>query len=196
MAGGTCFNGWWEPEEEWLWPLKLFLKLKSVFCKQGTSIKIKISMTCVSKEYEIKTNMVHEKRLQLQMLFYWVITWKFLFKGGELILLGRDKNFLRESLLGGFFQVGGMSKLSPPVAKTLQWAAARLTQPLILLRLIKWVQGISGYLLVKVTYHLAVLLYLWGSWTPFIKRDHFLCSSCGLGVKPLYTKVLYRIPKC
>ena len=34
-----------------------------------TSIKIKISMNCVSKEYEIKTKMVHEQWLQLKMQF-------------------------------------------------------------------------------------------------------------------------------
>ena len=31
--------------------------------------KIKISMTCVSKEFEIKAKMVHEQWLQLQMQF-------------------------------------------------------------------------------------------------------------------------------
>ena len=37
--------------------------------------KTKISMICVSKEYEIKTKMVQEQRLQLIMTslyFYWV----------------------------------------------------------------------------------------------------------------------------
>ena len=58
---------WWEPEEEWLWPFKPFSKLKTAFYEYWTSSKIKISMTCVSKEFEIKAKMVHEQWLQLQM---------------------------------------------------------------------------------------------------------------------------------
>ena len=33
-----------------------FLKLRTAFCEYWISIKVKISMTCVRKEYEIKTN--------------------------------------------------------------------------------------------------------------------------------------------
>ena len=39
----------------------LFSKLKRTFCKYWTSIKIKISMTCVYKEYEIKIKMVQQQ---------------------------------------------------------------------------------------------------------------------------------------
>ena len=35
--------------------IRKFLKLKAAFCEYWTSIKIKISMICVSIEYEIKT---------------------------------------------------------------------------------------------------------------------------------------------
>ena len=67
FAGGI-FTGWWKPEEEWFWRSEPFSKLKTAFCEDWTSIKIKISMTCVSKEYEIKTKMVQEQWLPLQML--------------------------------------------------------------------------------------------------------------------------------
>ena len=43
--------------------------LKTAFCEYWTSIKMKINMTCVSKEYEIKTKMEQEQWLQLKMLF-------------------------------------------------------------------------------------------------------------------------------
>ena len=46
-----------------------FSVLKTAFCEYWTSSKIKISMTCVSKEYEIKTKMVHEQWPQLKMKF-------------------------------------------------------------------------------------------------------------------------------
>ena len=81
FAGGNIFTGQWEPGEEWFWPFEPFLKLETDFCEYWTSIKIKTSMTCVSKDYEIRTKMVHEQWLQLKMLFYWVITWKLWFSG-------------------------------------------------------------------------------------------------------------------
>ena len=40
--------------------LNLFSKLKTTFCKYGTSVIIKISMTCY-KEYEVKMKMVQEQ---------------------------------------------------------------------------------------------------------------------------------------
>ena len=48
------FIGWWESEGEWIWSFQPFLKLKTTCCKYWTLIKIKISMTCVYKEYEVK----------------------------------------------------------------------------------------------------------------------------------------------
>ena len=55
-AGGISLRGAEESEEESFWRLENFLKLKTAFCEYWTSIKIKISMICVLKEYEIKTN--------------------------------------------------------------------------------------------------------------------------------------------
>ena len=66
---GGFFIGLWEPEEEWLLPIEPFSKPKIAFCEYWASIKIKVSMTCVSKEDEIKTKIVHEQWLQLKMLF-------------------------------------------------------------------------------------------------------------------------------
>ena len=69
LLGGIFFTGWKEPEDEWFWQFEPFSKLKTAFCEYWTSIKIKINMTCVSKEYEIKTKMEQEQWLQLKMLF-------------------------------------------------------------------------------------------------------------------------------
>ena len=57
FAGGIFFTRCWEPEEEWFWRFKLCSKLKTAFCKYWTLVKIKISMSCVSKEYESNTKM-------------------------------------------------------------------------------------------------------------------------------------------
>ena len=83
---GIFFTGGWEPQEEWFWWFQPFSKLKRAFCEYWTSIKIKVSMTCVSKEYEIKTKMVQKQWLQLKIMFYRVITWKFLFTRGNWLL--------------------------------------------------------------------------------------------------------------
>ena len=47
----------------------LFLKVKTAFSEYLTSIKTKINMTFVFKEYEIKTKMEQEQWLQLKILF-------------------------------------------------------------------------------------------------------------------------------
>ena len=72
---GDLFAKWWEPEEEWFWWFEYFSKLKAAFFEYWTSIKIKISMLCISKDHEIKTKMVQEQWLQIKMtfiFFYWV----------------------------------------------------------------------------------------------------------------------------
>ena len=69
FTGGDFFTMWRKPEEEWFWGFKLFSKLKTAFCEYLSSIKIKINMTCVSREYEMKTIMEQEEWLQLKMLF-------------------------------------------------------------------------------------------------------------------------------
>ena len=63
------FYGWWEPEQEWFWRFKPFSMLKTGFCEYWISIKIKISMICVSKEYEMKTKMLHQQWLELKINF-------------------------------------------------------------------------------------------------------------------------------
>ena len=68
FTGGDFFTGWREPEEEWFWRFEPFSKLKTAFCENWTSIKIKIDMACVSKEYELKTKMEQEQWIQLEML--------------------------------------------------------------------------------------------------------------------------------
>ena len=49
--------------------IRTFFKAKKAFCEYWTSIKMKINMACVSKEYEVKTKMEQEQWLQLKMLF-------------------------------------------------------------------------------------------------------------------------------
>ena len=95
---GNFLIGCWEPKEAWFWPFGRFLKLKT-FCKYWTSIEIKISMTCVYKEYEIKIKIIDEWWLQLKMKLHWVIAWRLLFSGGiNLCCEGRNEN-----LVGRFF---------------------------------------------------------------------------------------------
>ena len=53
-------TGWLEPKEEWFWPFEPFSELKTAFCEYWKLIDSKISMTCVYKEYEIKTKMVQK----------------------------------------------------------------------------------------------------------------------------------------
>ena len=49
--------------------IRTFFKAKNSFCEYWTSIKMKINIACVSNEYEIKTKMMQEQWLQLNMLF-------------------------------------------------------------------------------------------------------------------------------
>ena len=126
---GIILSGWWKPEGEWFW--KPFSKLTTAFCESWTSNKITIGMTCVSKEYEIKTKMVQEKWLQLKMLFLLGYTLKS-FNWWEAIHFWRGEN---KNVGGGWEErvsTGGICKFlagggthSPcphphsPVAKTL-----------------------------------------------------------------------------
>ena len=109
---GDFFTRWREPEEEWFWRFEKFSKLKTAFCEYWTSIKIKISMICVSKEYEIKTKMVQEQWLQLKMtflFFYWV---ELAFDGEGIKIWWGGRGW------ENFYLVGGTSPI-PPVGKTL-----------------------------------------------------------------------------
>ena len=56
-SGGNFFSGWWETKEEWSGPFQPFSKLKTTFCKYWTLIKIKNSINCGYKEYEVKIKM-------------------------------------------------------------------------------------------------------------------------------------------
>ena len=60
LLGGIFLIGWRKPEEEWFWRLEPLSKLKIAFCEYWASIEMKINMTCVSKEYEIKTKIEQE----------------------------------------------------------------------------------------------------------------------------------------
>ena len=68
FTGGNFFICWWKLKDR-VWLFKLFSKLKITFCKYWTSINIKISTTCLYKEYEIKIKMVHER--QWPELIFW-----------------------------------------------------------------------------------------------------------------------------
>ena len=63
------FTEWWGSEEKWFWLFKHFSKLKMTLCEYWISIKIKISMICVLKEYKIESKMVQKQWLQLKMTF-------------------------------------------------------------------------------------------------------------------------------
>ena len=47
-------------KEEWFWLFEPSLNLEATFCKFWTSIKIKFSMICVYKEYEVEIKMVQK----------------------------------------------------------------------------------------------------------------------------------------
>ena len=66
---GNFFFGWWGTKEEWSGPFQPFSKLKTTFCKYWTLIKIKNSINCGYKEYEVKIKMEQEQWLQLKIKF-------------------------------------------------------------------------------------------------------------------------------
>ena len=66
----NSIEGWgWGEAVKGTWGGVILVVQKTAFCEHWTSIKIKINITCVSKEYEIKTKMEQEQCLQLKMLF-------------------------------------------------------------------------------------------------------------------------------
>ena len=85
------FTRWWEPDEESFWRFRN--------CEYWTSIKIKISMIYVLKEYEIKTKMVQEQWLQLKRMFLFFIRLNWLLVGGNKNLVGRG--WMSKFLVGG-----------------------------------------------------------------------------------------------
>ena len=73
-----------ETDKEWFWPTWTFFKAEKnilrIFWRYWKSIKIKITMTCVNKEYEVHIKMEHELWLLLKIKFLLgYITWKLLF---------------------------------------------------------------------------------------------------------------------
>ena len=96
-------------EEEWFWQFEPFSKLKTAFCEYWTSDKIKISVTCVSKEYEVKAKMVQEQWLQLKMTLLLGYNLKNFIQLGEgnQLLVEREWNLVEGSLLGGIFRSEG-----------------------------------------------------------------------------------------
>ena len=101
------FGGWWETGE-WFWRFKAFSKLKTVFCEYWTSIKSKISMTCVYKQYEM---------VQKQLNCYLVGVDPF---GGKIKIslgesTGRGGNFSRWGRWKNFRLMEGYLPPSPPI---------------------------------------------------------------------------------
>ena len=82
-GGGDFFTKWWGPEEDWFWPFKPFSNLKTAFCEYWTSLKITISMTCVSKSMKLKQKRYRSNDCNKKCCYYWVITWKLLFSRGR-----------------------------------------------------------------------------------------------------------------
>ena len=60
-------GGGGESEEECFWSFKPFSKLISTICKCWILNKIKISLSCVCKEYKGKMKIVQEQWIQLKM---------------------------------------------------------------------------------------------------------------------------------
>ena len=125
-------------EEKWFWQFEPFSKLKTAFCEYWTSDKIKISVTSVSKEYEVKAKMVQEQWLQLKMTFLLGYNLKkvYLVGGGESTFGGEGMKFGGGESTGGDFSRWGRMKNfrlvgppSPPVRKILE--NARFTQGLL-----------------------------------------------------------------
>ena len=88
VAWDIFFIAFWESDEEWFWTFEPFAKLKATFCKYWTSIKIKIAMTCVYKEYEVKVKWYRSKDASWKWRFYWVIAYKLLFSGEMNLWMG------------------------------------------------------------------------------------------------------------
>ena len=119
MLGGIFFTRWWESEAEWIWQFEPFPKLKTAFCEYWTSIKIKISMTCVSQEYEIKTKIIQEQWLQLKITFLFGSNLKFFYLVGELTFGGgslMEEDFSR----WGDEQIFGWWGRLPPIPPQLE----------------------------------------------------------------------------
>ena len=117
---GDFFTRWWEPEEEWFWQFGNFSKLKTAFCEYWSSIKFKISIICVSKEYEIKTKMVQEQWIQLKTTFL------FFFIGFYWLLVGANKNLVGTGWMSKFVVRGGTPSFSQQRKSCINFASRLL----------------------------------------------------------------------
>ena len=79
---------WWESDKEWFCTFEPSSKLKTGFCKYWTSIQIKISMTCMYKDYKFEIKMVQEQWLQQKWSLYGARIWKLLSRGGTKLWWG------------------------------------------------------------------------------------------------------------
>ena len=68
FAGGEFFY-WVVGSDKWFCQIESFSKLQTTFYIYWTSIKVKISMTCKYKVYEVKIKIVQEQQLYLKMKF-------------------------------------------------------------------------------------------------------------------------------
>ena len=118
-----------------------FSKLKTTFCEYWTLIKIKINMTCVSKEYEIKTkNGARSMAAAKNSVFIWLKLENCCLVGGRFwLLVWGDKNWVvvgvywgggaggdfsrgrNEQVFGWWGRDSPSPSLCPPVGKTLNW---------------------------------------------------------------------------
>ena len=108
--------------------IQSFFKAKTTSCRYCTSIKIKLSMTCVYKEHQVKTKMVQEQWLQLKRSFHWVITWKLLLSEG--IKIWRVESTRRGEIFSrgewASFQLVGDSLYTPSAGKPLTVNAVKI----------------------------------------------------------------------
>ena len=84
--------------------------VKAKFRKYWTSIKIKIGMTSMYKDYELEIKMVPEQWLQLKMKSLWRCNMKIVIYGGGDVWWGGIKIWLGKATAGGVFLVGGRTK--------------------------------------------------------------------------------------
>ena len=86
--------------------------VKAKFRKYWTSIKIKIGMTSMYKDYELEIKMVPEQWLQLKMKSLWRCNMKIVIHGGRGGRLMRgNKNLVGEGYCRRGFSSGGTNKI-------------------------------------------------------------------------------------
>ena len=80
---GEFFNGWREPKEEWSWQFKpLFQNWKQLSVHTEHQLKSKLRWPKCPKSTKLKLKWNRSNDCSWKWCFYWVITWKLLFRGG------------------------------------------------------------------------------------------------------------------